>query len=61
MFLGKYLHLLNFISIPKVLASPTDILSGSSRNPSSPHERLLQPVAVEVDVRGERNDCVTNH
>ena len=30
------------------LASPADILSGSSRNHSSPHERLLQPVATSV-------------
>ena len=31
-----------------VVASPADILSGSSRNHSSPHERLLQPVATSV-------------
>ena len=32
----------------KCLASPADILSGSSRNHSSPHERLLQRVATSV-------------
>ena len=31
-----------------LLASPADILSGSSHNHSSPHERLLQPVATSV-------------
>ena len=35
--------------IVKRLASPADILSGSSRNHSyPPHERLLQPVATSV-------------
>ena len=36
------------ISAGNLLASPADILSGSSRNHSSPHEHLLQPVATSV-------------